>query len=1038
MTPEELNLIEQESAPGVSSGISEQDLSEVEGGSATFEPTMGEKAGEVGVGTLQGLKTGLTTLGPAFKGAQYGFRLGAPFSPYAGVAGGVAGFVGGFMAGSEISDYLDDFFPLPNREDLIPYREGGKTFSESASALPYAFGIPKMSGTLLERFVSGIGETARKYPVTFSTTELLGSAGAGVGGGTAEYTDPGDAGTRALYEITGGLLAPGKLFVNAGTTVYDFGKQLVAGQKLDAKTIKAANELTRIIEEGGGDIQKTIQLLRQPLPAGVTPTAGQMTGIPVLNALEASLAKYHAKYSGEIRDQGENAFKAYQMMVGRLRDVGTPDAFRKAAEMQSQYFDKLLGDRIAFAHADAAEKIARITKDRPSARSEIGQIVKDNVESALKEARDVESQFWNEAYKKSFKTVKGAAVPKAVNVTGTSRAILDVIDSFSTETYVYDVPTKFKAMTARLGITGDMIQNYEAGKMTKEYLETGIVPDRFLPDIKNIKPFSVPELIKIRSDLLNDARKASTGASPDANMARVYGNVAESILDDLSVGLKSPDYDIARQYSKSLNDTFTRTFAGEMQRTGVSGAEKLPAEILISRAFGRNADLTAMRMDQIEDAAQFLIDQQRQITGDFPRSAQAGILRQAGQGAQQRVSSILDAQARIMRLAAAEAVDLVRNPTTGQIEQRLNTTKLMNWAAENKPMLDKLGITPDLENAEKAENFFELVQRRNSTLNNRIRKQFTFSKVLAVENPTKAVTQALRSSKPLTAINSLTKLAKKGGQDAVDGLKSTIFDYAFTQASNPKTGGMSPQIFMDAMFKPLAQGKPSLYAIMRSQGIMTKADGDNMRALLNPMLRIEREMARGNAVDEIVTAAGPVGDLALRIIGAKVGSTVSQAAGGSGGSLIAASAGSKYMREVFDKMPNASVKSLLEDATKNPTFMADMLESRAQLPRNKLNLARQVHGYLLAQGYTDAPYTIEDVEEIPATPTTGASAASLMRQVKKGPPTTGLPFMSQAQAAPAAPAPQPTAQGPGPAAPASSRQMLQSLFPFDSTLQLPQ
>jgi hypothetical protein len=362
----------------------------------------------------------------------------------------------------------------------------------------------------------------------------------------------------------------------------------------------------------------------------------------------------------------------------------------------------------------------------------------------------------------------------------------------------------------------------------------------------------------------------------------------------------------------------------------------------------------------------------------------------------------------------------------------------MNWAAENKPMLDKLGITPDLENAEKAENFFELVQRRNSTLNNRIRKQFTFSKVLAVENPTKAVTQALRSSKPLTAINSLTKLAKKGGQDAVDGLKSTIFDYAFTQASNPKTGGMSPQIFMDAMFKPLAQGKPSLYAIMRSQGIMTKADGDNMRALLNPMLRIEREMARGNAVDEIVTAAGPVGDLALRIIGAKVGSTVSQAAGGSGGSLIAASAGSKYMREVFDKMPNASVKSLLEDATKNPTFMADMLESRAQLPRNKLNLARQVHGYLLAQGYTDAPYTIEDVEEIPATPTTGASAASLMRQVKKGPPTTGLPFMSQAQAAPAAPAPQPTAQGPGPAAPASSRQMLQSLFPFDSTLQLPQ
>jgi hypothetical protein len=203
------------------------------------------------------------------------------------------------------------------------------------------------------------------------------------------------------------------------------------------------------------------------------------------------------------------------------------------------------------------------------------------------------------------------------------------------------------------------------------------------------------------------------------------------------------------------------------------------------------------------------------------------------------------------------------------------------------------------------------------------------------------------------------------------------------------------------------------------------------------MIRIEKEMARGNAVDEIVTATGPAGDLALRVIGAKLGSKASEIAGGSGGSLIAASAGSKYMREIFDKMPNASVKSILERATKDPAFMADLLERRARLPREKLRLARQIHGYLLAQGYTDAPYTIEEVEEVPATPTTGMSAASLMRQVK-GPPTRGLPFMSQAQAAP-------PAQGPGPAAPApqeqpqgSSRQMLQSLFPFDTTLQLPQ
>jgi hypothetical protein len=51
----------------------------------------------------------------------------------------------------------------------------------------------------------------------------------------------------------------------------------------------------------------------------------------------------------------------------------------------------------------------------------------------------------------------------------------------------------------------------------------------------------------------------------------------------------------------------------------------------------------------------------------------------------------------------------------------------------------------------------------------------------------------------------------------------------------------------------------------------------------------------------------------MRIVGANIGTSVS---GGGPGSLIAASAGSKYVREIFDKMPNFMVRSIMERSPK--------------------------------------------------------------------------------------------------------------------------
>jgi hypothetical protein len=255
-----------------------------------------------------------------------------------------------------------------------------------------------------------------------------------------------------------------------------------------------------------------------------------------------------------------------------------------------------------------------------------------------------------------------------------------------------------------------------------------------------------------------------------------------------------------------------------------------------------------------------------------------------------------------------------------------------------------------------------------------------------------------------------------------------VYDYAITQATNNRTGAFSPEVFERVFFGPLAPNQPSLYNIMRSQNIMSVPEKNNLRRLIEPMKRVEESLKRGASVDEIVTGADPGVDLALRVIGARLGTSV---APGGPGSLIAASAGSKFVRSIFDKMPTLSVTRLIEDATKDPQLMARLL-AKGKLPQQQLANKRRLQGYLFAAGYNavnpeDEPEPT--AEEALVTPTTGPTASQMLRQLPPAPPTRGVPGLTGQK--PAAP-PAPPAAGPAAQGPSQSRAMFQSLFPMDT------
>jgi hypothetical protein len=1011
-------------------------------------PTFGEKAEAVG----QGIKLGFLESGPVAAGGITGLKIGTaaapflgPFAPVGPPLGLVVGAGAGYLFSSGLQDFLGEEPAL--REDLVSVREGGRTFGTSIAFSPSLYFLPKFTGNRVSRFISSMGESARKSPYSFGFSEAVGAVGAGTGAFFAEELFPGEKGTRFTAEVVGGIFFPGRGLISVTGDVIDWAKNLRNSAGPSAKEGKAAARLYEILNGTGENIPLLIRRLEEFSPSGATPTSAQKTGSMTLSAMETSLARSNAEFSGQTVQQGEDTLKAYKLLIQKLQDIGTPEALRKAAEIRQKSFTDMINGRLAAADATAAGKISKISKDTPAARREIGDIVKTETQLALSQARDMEAELWAEGFRQfPGKRVQGPStkvlmegpeaeriyqrtgkrptvtLPGTVMIKGTeiaptnaSRAFLDATLGIADVVYKNTTPKLVKDILGTFGINDAAVMNYKLGRNTDEFLDTGKVPERFVPELKEM---DVGEMVNYRSNLLALAREAA--GKGEMGDARFYGVLAEGILKDLET-LKAPAFDQARTFSKSLNDVFTRTFASEASITGpgaktVLGKERLPAEILVSKAFGSNADVTAMRMNEIEDAVKFMRTQYDDAVNKFgKRSKQALALKPQADLADIQVASIRDAQDRVYRLAAAKSID----PTTG----RLNVRMLEKFAAENQPMLEKLGIYTDLQDAKKAELAFRAIQDQNSEINKVIANQSAFAQLLKFENPTTAVTSALNSKFPVKNISNMVKLAGAGGPDAVNGLKSTLFDYAFTKAGGDAR--FSIQAFNDALFSPLASNQPSLVNIMRSQNILTQQEVNNLKRLMIPMMRVEKAMGNKNELNKIMDGAGAVEELAMRIAGATAGGKLS---GGGPGSLVAASAGSKYVREIFDKMPNFMVRSTIEKALQDPQMMAALLRRGI----DKKQQSTFIEGFVNILGKNlatriPAPLSIYE-SEVPRANLIQTGPPTAARQLRKLPPTApskGVPGLFDKKPGAQAPA-APGAQS------STSRAMFQSLFPNDT------
>jgi hypothetical protein len=1015
----------------------------------------------------QGAGQGLLAATPTVTGAVAGLKLGMPLGPLGAVGGMVTGGIGGYYAGQSAEDAYKGFFPEPTTPDAKVYREAGKTFGGSlpfAAAVPY---LPTMTGNRVSRFVTEIRDAAIRNPKTFKISEVMGALGASVGAGVAESEDPGAPGTRLAGEVVGGIVFPGRFLINQTGTVMDGLSKITSNFSASSREARAANRLYTILEEFGEDIPTLIRRLEADMPIDkpggtrITPTAAQKTDSLGLIALESALGNTNRDFLAKAREQGKQAEQAYQLLADRLKNIGTQDSLFLAAQLQEARFNSMLEGRLQDADKIAALKISKLTKDTPEARRAIGATVKEQTELALRDARDYESSLWkgalNSLTKPSLKTSKermvigqdprtGKDITRAItrqeyvapsiDATNTANSFAERASSVGQALYDTAIPKPVRDIMDAMGVNQDSVKRFRAGRQTQEFLDTGKIPDRFLP---KTKPISVDELVNYRSTLLKMSREAA--GKGDVNNANFYGTMAEGMLQDLS-SLKNPQFEEARQFSKSLNDVFTRSFANTVGGVTGTGAERLPAEILVNRAFGANADMTAMRMNEVEGAVKFMSarydDAVRTFGADSP---QALALKPAADVSRAGAASLADAQQRVLRMGASASLETKFDPGTGRDVTRVVTSRLNKFIDENKPMLDKLGMTADLKDTVKAENAFRMVQNENSALMKRAADQYAFGNVLKAggERPSTALGTILSGNTPVRDMQNMVKMVMESDNSAaaIRGLKSSLYDYAYTKATGP-SGNLSPQAFEDAFFKPLGPNLPSVANIMRANGIMTLSEMKGIKRLTDPMVRIERAMSSGRMLDDIVPGSDAIEELVQRVIGARIGTA---AAPSGPGSLIAASAGSKAVRSIFDKMPSMSTKTVLERAAQDPDFMALLLK-KGRTEQDKLQLARQLHGYMLNAGLNYATFDEPEpaaANRAPLNPQ-GRAAQELrqfdsslrqtqqqQRQPPQAPATRGVPGLN---VTPSSPAPSGGASN-APANP-NARSMMQSLFPFDS------
>jgi hypothetical protein len=888
-------------------------------------PTTGQKAmaaAEAGAGDF-------TRMGAMSAGAAAGLKMTLPTAnPWIIGAGVIGGGALGLYAGSEAAEGMG----LRSPEDMPPELRPSGYFGSNVGGtlgtmvLPgagAALGLRTTGQTMIGSFWNSAVNMAARYPKAFFFTEAGAGVTAGIGGYAAETMAPGQTGARIGAEVTMGFVSP----VTWGTGAWNVGKSIVGGVAAKVSGEAVNNNgwkwIAETLEKHGENPVEFVRLLQQNgIISKESATAAQVTGSPAAAAIEQYLAKGSRDFANIRSAKFEESMDALRHLVVGLEQSGSPEGLRAAAEVRSVYMQTLIEARVNRANQEAVSAIQKLKGGADADPAEVSRVARDALESSLDQARAAESELWN------------AIVTDGAFGVDNLRAAVN-------------------------GIIKNSAENLGPKKIPNEALELLRLADqRMRFDTLTNQPrgsLSYVDLKDNRSWLLKMSREAARNPERHSD-AEIYGTLADAVLKDIDAVLAQQGnkaYNTARAFSRSLNNTFTRTYAGNALAKGVYG-DRIPPELLLRRATAGGEEAVNLKLSQLREATEFM---RVQNLGDQ-------FLTQAN------VRDMHDAQEQFIRILATSSLDS---------KGRINPEKLFQFAKNSKLMDQFPSVKDDITRAMKSEEGLRMWQQTADRLTNR-NKERPFTAILKT-GPVGAVQKAITSPRREKEIADLAQMAKLGVKDKrgvvqhtpsamMDDLRASTMEGVIGLSKRNVTGvGQELDLgkMKSIMFDRPVNGGPPLSEILVKEGVFDQKHIDNVRNVLDAAEQIRRSATptRGIQVEPSMTMK--LGRFMSRWLGS-VFASKTRGVTGSAGNIVMAGAAADLGQDVLMRIPAANQIKAVEMLMANPEMLA-IVSARVTGTQEKIQIGKFL-SWAIQSGLTEVGRSVGPTyEQEPESPT---------------------------------------------------------------------
>ena len=978
----------------------------------------------------------------------------------------------------------------------VAKRRGAATAKELAKQVK----IPKEK-TVLSRLSNFIEKSIKEAPERATTSMdrvLIGmqGLGSGVGAYVAENLSPGSGLLRFMAEI-GGAASSGFVPSLVNTVANNKGifKELYG--KLSSSQEAQRNRGMQIIVEDLkasdnplDDVDNILKLLESPefddiikaLDAGASADKSHLksvvlrTGSPVLNSHQIALDNAaSAGLSEKTTKQSQAFFDMYRERIIALASTGNPAAVQVAANLMEANYKAGFEARLENAVNTRLAAIEKLQNEEPITVT--SSKFADISEEQMRQARARETELY-ESIKNSELNIQQLDKLGILAKTGDpdNPSVVDRLDDWlvNFENLRDGIENLEQKNLNDIITAARSLRKSLVGKTPDPDPITGITGP---PVINPKETISLRELTRSRSAVLKEMR--SLAADPTKkDKARLAGNYAAVLLDIMNDLPFDPqvksELTIARAYSKAFNDVFSRAFTGQVTRKSKLGDYQDPPELTHKKLFQGGSDALAVRLDDFDSMFNFLrkegIDTTYETTG--------GVV----------LDTVTDSRDLMNRLLSNYLLQKF-DPATGEISAR----QINKFKEQFKFILDRdefSDVRKALDDSDTARQLLNSVKAEQVADEKRLSSLVTFKQLAsnATESPSTTINSAIGGSnkKPMESLKNILEvvnnpdLTPEQQTDAMAGLQHAFLDWAVDKSgANVRTKGnvsaFKPSKMFELMFLPIpnSSGNKRLITVktkpkekktdpvefeyggwLLENGVMDEGMVDRIHTSLSKMLGYQAQLEAGD-INNLMSEASGMMDLYLTMVGSAGATGIASRLGMSGGTgnIAIPARGAKYVRDLYNKLPNQKLTKVMVDLFEQPELFALHMK-KAKTAAESGNILQQLTENIRLRFGVNLPRTaasvlVSDPEDV-AVPVFDAVADPAVEALQEfteeeeavPPPQASLQpvpqFMDresrQLQRAETTPtmSPPPAAPAPAPSGPVD-RSRYAALFPSDIT-----